>query len=89
MQNSYGYCAFDILTLMAAAVGKEEPYNFNQTSCKFVQNRTKFSGTGLYISKMSSPAENTVFDDCYPIGDDSDDNNGRAFVREERNPLEC
>lgn len=50
---------------MAAAVGNDEPYNFSQTSCKFVQKRTKFSGTGLYISKMSSPAEKTVFDDCF------------------------
>lgn len=52
-----------LLTLIAAAVGNAEPYNFSQTSCKVLQNTLVFSGSGLYISKMSKPAENTVDDD--------------------------
>lgn len=51
------------LTLIAAAVGYDEPYNFNHTSCIVVQKSLPCSGSGLYISKISRPAENTVDDD--------------------------
>lgn len=53
------------LTLIAAAVGYAEPYNFNHTSCIAVQKSLAFSASGLYISKISRPAENTVGDDLF------------------------
>jgi hypothetical protein len=48
------------LTLMAATVGYEDPNNLSQTSCRVVQKATARSCFGLYISRMSKPALNTV-----------------------------
>lgn len=54
----------EVHTLIAAAVGNADPYNFNQRSCNDVQKSLTFSGSGLYISMISRPAEKTVGDVC-------------------------
>lgn len=51
------------LTLIAAAVIKLDPNNFNQTSWSVVQNSSALFKSGLYISIMSKPAEKTVGED--------------------------
>lgn len=47
---------------MAAAVGNDEPYNCNHVLWNIVQNNLSFSGSGLYNSIISKPAENTFGD---------------------------
>lgn len=53
-----------VLTLIAAAVGKLDPNNLIHTSCRVFQNVSALFISGLYISIISKPAENTVGDDC-------------------------
>jgi len=45
---------------MAATVGYEDPNNLSHVSCRVLQKAVKRSGLGLYSSKISKPAVNTV-----------------------------
>ena len=49
---------------MAATVGYEEPNNLSHMSCRDVQKAVTRSGFGLYISRISKPALNTVGAAC-------------------------
>jgi hypothetical protein len=52
------------LTLMAATVGYDDPNNLSHISCRDVQKAVTRSGFGLYISRISKPALNTVEAAC-------------------------
>jgi len=49
---------------MAATVGYEDPNNLSHMSCRAVQKAVTRSGFGLYISRISKPALNTVEAAC-------------------------
>jgi hypothetical protein len=49
---------------MAATVGYEDPNNLSHVSCRVVQKAVTRSGFGLYISRISKPAQNTVEAAC-------------------------
>jgi hypothetical protein len=52
------------LTLMAATVGYEDPNSLSHASCRVVQKAVALSAFGLYISRISKPALNTVEEAC-------------------------
>ena len=49
---------------MAATVGYEDPNNLSHMPCRVVQRVVKRSGFGLYTSRISKPAVNTVEAAC-------------------------